>query len=71
MAATDPACGTCRFTAVEMADDGLPVYQCRRYPPQIGGVVDVGGGPEVAQSWPNVTADDWCGEHQTEQEGDS
>lgn len=61
MTVPDPNCGTCRFANVEMGDDE-PVFQCRRFPPQIGGVVE--SEQALGQSWPTVYIEDWCGEHQ-------
>jgi hypothetical protein len=50
------ACSNCDHHEEAVMDDG-PVYQCRRYPP----VMFVLQG-EVTETWPQVDADDWCGE---------
>ena len=50
-------CGTCRFASPGIADDGDPLMQCRRNPPQ---VFPLDGEP--AQTWPTMAADDWCGD---------
>lgn len=52
-------CTGCRYSQVDTAeDDGMPIWRCHRYPPQL-----VGLDGEVLQSWPNVGPDDWCGEY--------
>jgi hypothetical protein len=58
-------CVDCRYSQVDHQegdgfDDG-PLLRCHRYPPQVFAL-----GDEAAQTWPNVTPDDWCGEHRPE-----
>lgn len=55
-------CTTCRYSQIdhdpgEGFDDG-PLLRCHRYPPTV-----VALGDEPVQTWPNVGANDWCGEH--------
>jgi hypothetical protein len=59
------SCVTCRFASPVImpldhdgADAPNPVVECRRYPPQF---VAVDGEPVIG--WPQVNADDWCGEY--------
>jgi hypothetical protein len=52
------SCATCEFTEVTTTDDtNEPVLQCRRRPPQLMAIGEV-----VQQSWPQMDAQDWCGE---------
>ena len=51
-------CTSCEFAELTVGDDG-PRIDCRRYPP---GYVTFDGEP--ARVWPQVSADDWCGEYQ-------
>lgn len=55
-------CADCRYSQVdhepdEGYDDG-PLLRCHRYPPTVFGLDG-----EATQTWPNVRAEDWCGEH--------
>jgi hypothetical protein len=56
------SCADCRYSQIDHDDDGSfedgPLLRCHRFPPQL---LALDG--DVAQSWPNVTETDWCGEH--------
>lgn len=54
-------CTSCRFSQVDHDDEGFvdgPLLRCHRYPPTVASV-----GDEMAQTWPNVGPEDWCGEY--------
>ena len=52
---TDENCGNCRFWQEFLKGPVVPRGQCRRYPPARG--------TRGWTAWPEVEADDWCGEH--------
>lgn len=61
-----PECQTCKFSHFGITDDG-PVVECRRFPPVTAPLSD---DPEEMElftmhRFPNVLADDWCGEYQS------
>lgn len=58
------SCRTCRWAEATVLEDG-PVIECRRFPPQL--VVPEEG--DVLQAWPQVTDQDWCGEHASRLDG--
>ena len=60
-----PSCGRCRFFCTEELDDqpGEFVMQCRRFPPQLF-ADHPDSDYQVGQGWPQMKADDWCGEFQ-------
>jgi hypothetical protein len=56
------SCADCRYSQIDHDDDGSfedgPLLRCHRFPPQTFGLDG-----SAAQTWPNVTETDWCGEH--------
>lgn len=45
---------------------GVPVMECRRYPPIVIVIAD-----EANKMWPQVDGDDWCGEFQQKEDLDA
>lgn len=57
---TGASCSTCRF-ADPTVEDEAPAVLCRRYPPT---VLNGNDGEHAAIAFPEVQAEDWCGEWQ-------
>jgi hypothetical protein len=58
MTAEQRTCSSCQWHDVVFDDHtGEPIGLCRRYPPRLVPIDD-----EPVQMYPNVAADDWCGE---------
>lgn len=55
----EAACSNCAYGHPKEFEDGLAL-ECRRFPPQL--VWDEGEAV-MAQALPQVSLDDWCGEH--------
>ena len=53
------SCETCRF---------FKMAQCLRRAPIISGKMYHDGQPATRATWPSVAKNDWCGEHETEEE---
>lgn len=51
------SCLTCRWADYRIGDEGITFIECRRFPPA---PVQYEG--DVMVVWPQVTAEDYCGE---------
>jgi len=55
-----PTCLTCVHSGKTLLDDGEPLMECHRYPPQLFHSEEDGA---VRQAYPTIREDDWCGEY--------
>lgn len=58
-------CGTCKH-AVARSGGAMPVFDCRRYPPQVHAV---GNGHGTVTRFPRVEAHTCCGEYKRAAKG--